>query len=175
MSFLLGSICGGVLLFLAGVLAISLAVASLLWITWGWWPSWEEAGLHARRPRMWLERWVWFRWIHPDCQYWVAHVRLDKGPIVVRGEAPEALYWSLTWYQGTQTRDSIDGDRVPVDEDGRYSIAIGAPATAQVQLGVPAGVRRAVLYLRIYQPASGSPSLPSVTQRGRVLVPGTTS
>ena len=156
------------------VLVLALACA---WVGYraGWDrdPQWTEAWRHAHRPHMVIERWIRFRWIHFDSQYWIVPVRFDEGPVVLRGTPPDALYWSLTFYEWTEVHDSVSSSDVVLEPDGAYEITLSAEPGADNWIEVPPGTGKGVIYLRAYEPQLGWPvALPSVSQGGRVLVEG---
>jgi len=153
----------------AGLLATTLLLAALTWWgSWGWAPRWEEARRHASRPWILVERWIRCRWIHRDCEYWLLRVRLDRGPVRLEGQIPAGVYWSLTYYVWTEAHASISSANATV-RSGRYGITLSAEEAPGDWLAVPAGTRRALLYLRVYVP-DGPVPLPRVSQGGRVLV-----
>ncbi|MCB9676260.1 MAG: hypothetical protein H6737_14150 [Alphaproteobacteria bacterium] len=167
-----GTVVEGVLLAPLFLVAASLGAWVLYRGTWEG-RDWMEAVRDQHRPWMWLERWIRFRWIHPDCQYWVLPVRLDRGPIEVEGRAPEGLWWCLTWYAHTEVNASLASHEVELDGAGGYRIRIAAEGDGPLWIPTRPGVKHAVLSLRIYEPAHPHPIwLPRVTQGGRVLSHG---
>ncbi len=155
--FLLGLALGPPL-----VLVAAAAFVAWYWLAWPRKPRWMEALRHGHLPRIRIERWIRFRWIHPDCQYWILPVRFDRGPVTIEGVAPDAPYWSLTSYRFTEVNPSVRHDEVERLPDGRYRARLTTPATG-----------RGVLYLRVYEPRHAAPMpLPRVEQGGRVLTDG---
>lgn len=160
---------------LAPIVLILAGLSGWTWYRTGWDsdPQWYEAWRHAHRPFIAVERWIRFRWIHFDCQYWIVPVRFDKGPVVLKGTPPDALYWSLTFYEWTEVHDSISSNNVVLEPDGTYTITLSAEREGANWIEVPPGTGAGVLYLRAYEPALGWPVLvPDVSQDGRLLVAG---
>ncbi len=157
-----------------GVVVLALSVggfyASYL-MTWEADQRWEEAIRDWYRPRMMLERWIRFRWIHPDSLYWIVHVRMDKGPIRLEGLPTDALYWSYTYYSSTEVNGSISSDNVVLEPDGSFVIHFSEDASNKNNVLVDPSHKRAVIYFRIYEPGALFPSkLPKVFQNGELLV-----
>ncbi len=163
------------------MLAILTTAAILLLLIllglWSWYLShwnrpgeWQEATRHSHRLYMLIERYIRFRWIHRDCNYWIFPVRFDRGAVVVRGQPNDALYWSLTYYALTEVNTSVSSASVVCGSDGQYEITLAHNAQGPNTITVRQGAKRAVLYLRIYEPAALFPThLPAVTQNGIVL------
>lgn len=164
------------------VLGLTLAILALtagVFGTWYWggWTGagdWREAWRHAHTPRMLVDRFIYLRWIHPDAQYWLSHVNFANGPIHLEGRAPDAPYWSMTWYESTHANPSLNDQNTTLDGAGRYRAVLGPDkGDAPNWLEVVEGTGRAVLYLRIYDPKYTHPThLPTVTQNGEVLAHG---
>lgn len=148
----------------------------LAWYYAGWTSStdWREAWRHGSQPRMLLDRFVYLRWIHPDAQYWLAHVDFSDGPVTVRGRPPDAPYWSLTWYRSPATNDSLNDLTVVYEDDWTYTIDFGPEkGDAPNWIEVEEHVGKALLYLRVYDPRYTHPTwLPEVRQGDRLLAPG---
>lgn len=156
------------------LLAVGLMAARGLYLlTWSRNCRWMEAVRDGYRPWMWLERWVRYRFIHRDCLYWSLPVRLDQGVIEIEGKPPAGTWWSFTWYQGTEVNEAIGAHNVVLDGDGRYRIRLGGERHGDNWIPTRARVKRAVLSLRIYEPAGLYPSqVPAVMQAGRCLAVG---
>ncbi len=170
MALLWQSIIGAVLL-----IVVAGAVVWIWYILiWEKNQKWEEARRHHWRLRMKIERWIRFRWIHYDSLYWIIHVRFDRGPIILSGFPTDAVYWSVTYYAGTEVNASISSSSVVLEDDGSYNIEFSeTPGTSKNHIPVRASDRRGVIYLRIYEPAALFPSqLPTVTQNGTTLTEG---
>ncbi|MCB9683923.1 MAG: hypothetical protein H6738_01785 [Alphaproteobacteria bacterium] len=137
-------------------------------------PNWQEAIRDWWSPRMQIERWIRFRWIHPDTLYWIAHVRFDQGPLVLEGQTTDALYWSFTYYASTEVNDSISSRNIVVEpgtDRFRIHFAQERPAEATNFVKVRPDAKKGVIYFRIYEPAHLYPSrLPRVSRGGRVLI-----
>ena len=141
--------------------------------TWDRDPQWHEVWRHAHRPYVAIERWIRFRWVHFDSQYWIVPVRLDRGPVVLEGLPPDALYWSITWYAWTEVNGSVSSESVQLEPDGSYRVVLSVDEQPRNWIAVPPEARRAVIYLRAYEPAHAWPVLlPTVTQGQRTLVAG---
>lgn len=156
------------------LLAVGLMAAQGLYLlTWGRNCRWMEAVRDGYRPWMWMERWVRYRFIHRDCLYWSLPVRLDQGVIEIEGKPPAGSWWSFTWYQGTEVNEAIGAHNVVLDGDGRYRIRLGGERSGANWIPTRPRVKRAVLSLRIYEPAGLYPSrVPAVMQAGRCLAVG---
>ena len=138
--------------------------------TWDRNQSWQEATRHYFRPWMMVERWIRFRWIHPDCQYWIFPVRFDRGAVTVKGVPTEAMYWSFTFNTWTEVNPSVNSESVALNKNGQYEITFSQEKSGQNWVPVREGTKRGVLYFRIYEPAALFPArLPEVIQNGRVL------
>ena len=159
---------------LIGVVILLLAASGV----WGWYTftwehnqRWEEAVRHWHRPKMMIERWIRFRWIHPDALYWIVRVRFDRGPIVLEGTPTDALYWSFTHYAGTEVNASVSSESVVLEPDGSYRIHFSKEKTGKNWIPVKDGSKRGVIYFRIYEPAALFPSrMPRVSQNGEIVV-----
>ncbi len=158
-----------------------LLLGALGGLTWAWYrtrwetkdPRWQEAVRDWWHPRMQIERWIRFRWIHPDSLYWIAHVDFSKGPLVLEGPVNDALYWSFTYYTGTEVNPSVSSRTVtlpPGSDTFRITLSRQPPADGDwIEVRPDAG--KGVVYLRIYEPRHLYPSrLPRISRDGQVLV-----
>ncbi len=139
-----------------------------------WWgtPRWHEAWRHDYRPFVAMDRWLHFRFVQPDAQYWILPVDFSEGPIRLHGTPPDAAYWSVTWYEWTEAHPTVGSTNVELAEDGTYEITMASKAEGSNTIPVAPDADRGVIYLRVYDPEPGPVPLPEVTQRGRVLKPG---
>jgi len=172
-SLLLASVLLSILLI---PIMIGVVVCSI-WFRWERLGRWQEARRHEHRFRMKIARWIWFRWIHLDCQYWIAFVNFNKGPITVVGSSPDALYWSFTYNRFMEVNDVVSSRNMVVDENGCYQLVLSYDQPRDEfnknWLEVRRSVGRGVIYFRIYEPDSSYPTqLPSVTQDGRRIITG---
>ncbi len=156
------------------LLAMFVGVGAARYVgVWDSAPQWHEAWRHAHRPYVAIERWIRFRWVHHDSQYWIVPVRLDQGPVVLEGAPPDALYWSVTWYEWTEVNPSISSQSIELESDGSYRIVMSVEPQPGNWLPVRDGVDRAVVYLRAYEPRHQWPvTVPSVSRHGTVLARG---
>lgn len=160
---------------LAQLLLVLSAGAVYLWhqSAWSRPAQWQEGWRHAHTPWIALERWIHFRFIHFDAQYWIVPVSLDDGPLRLEGHPPDAGYWSLTWYGDTAVQAGVSSETVVLEPDGSYIIDISAEPIGQNWISAPLGSGRAILYLRAYEPLRTWPiALPTVHQNGQRLVVG---
>jgi len=161
--------------FLGPVLLLGAVAAVGVWYRAAWDRDvqWHEAWRHEHRPFVAIERWIRFRWIHFDCQYWIVPVRLDRGAVVLEGMPPDALYWSITWYAWTEVNHSVSSNNVVLESDGSYRIVLSVDEQPGNWIPMGPDTDRAVIYLRAYEPTHMWPvSVPSVTQNDRLLVAG---
>ncbi len=152
-------------------------VVGILWFRWERIGRWQEARRHEHRFRMKIARWIWFRWIHLDCQYWIAFVNFNKGPITVVGSSPRALYWSFTYNKYMEVNDVVNSTSIVIDQDNRYEVVLSNAQPAKLPqqnwVMVRKNVGLGVIYFRIYEPVSSFPTqLPSVFQGGREIIAG---
>ncbi|MEV5826866.1 hypothetical protein AB0L25_14920 [Spirillospora sp. NPDC052242] len=66
---------------------------------------------------------------NPDTRYWVADVRGDRR-YRITGHPGDAVYMSITAYAdgpGTAAASRIDGERIPRDASGGFSVLVGGP------------------------------------------------
>lgn len=157
---------------LAPVLLLVLAGGIGAWylLAWTHEARWLEARVDDDLLRMQIERWIRFRWIHPDCRYWILPVHADRGPIVLEGRPLDALYWSVTYYEHLEVNPLVSSESVTLGPDGRFRITFSAAPVGENWVPVRADAGRAVLYLRAYVPRTAGPlRLPRVTQGGRLL------
>ena len=149
-------------------------VAGFFLLRWEKIGRWQEAKRHEFRIRMKIARWIWFRYIHLDCQYWIAFVNFDKGPLKLVGQPPDALYWSFTYNKFMEVGPVINSNDVRIGRNGEYEILISTdrPEDAEANwLNLRKGVGRGVIYFRIYEPRGNFPTrLPSVFQNGKQVV-----
>ena len=149
-------------------------VAGFFWLRWEKIGRWQEAKRHEFRIRMQIARWIWFRYIHLDCQYWIAFVNFDKGPLKLVGHAPNALYWSFTYNKFMEVGPGINSNDIEIGPDGEYEIQIstdGLKGADANWLKLRKGVGRGVIYFRIYEPRGNFPSrLPAVFQNGKQII-----
>jgi hypothetical protein len=147
--------------------------AAIYWSSWGSNPHWLEA--FRDRFKLWNvpDNRFW-SWIHQDTQYWTVRVRFDRGPLVIEGPAPNARYWSVTYYPAKENTLSINTQSVVLDDRGKYRITIGKEVENSVHqqtIKVDPGVKRCIVELRVTLPDVREPlTLPSITQNGRPLV-----
>ena len=162
------------LLSLVLVPIIVAGVAAFFWFRWEKIGRWQVAKRHEFRLRMQIARWIWFRYIHLDCQYWIAFVDFDKGPLRLVGQPPDALYWSFTYNKFTEVGPVINSNDIKLRQDGTYEILISTnePEDAEANwLKLRKGVGRGVIYFRTYEPRGNFPSrLPSVFQNGKQII-----
>lgn len=161
------------------LLLTGLALAGL-WLayrmTWKGSQRWMEATRHQHKLALKVGRWIWFKWIHLDCQYWIVHVDFGAGPIEVCGHPPKGVYWSFTYNIWTEVNPSINSETVELDDDGGYRITFSMDAADGNWVPVKKGVRLGVIYFRIYEtPANFPANLPEVRQNGVQLVGETRS
>jgi hypothetical protein len=163
----------GLVILLAVLVLFGGAYAAVYQFTWGSNPHWLEAFRDQWKlwnlpdNRFWL-------WIHQDSQYWTVRVRFDKGPIVLEGFEPDALYWSIAYYPAKENTLTIGTASANLDGRGRYRITIDPEAENSLDeqtIKVDPGVKRGIVELRVTVPdPRASLVLPSVIQGGRLLV-----
>lgn len=146
----------------------------LTWIayrrTWSGPQKWLEATRHQHRLALLVGRWIWFKWIHLDCQYWILHLDFSAGPIELRGKPPAGSYWSFTYNTWTETNPAINSNSVILDDDGRYRILYSHHEQLGNWIRVNASARKGVIYFRIYEARGNFPSeLPEVWQNGKLI------
>ena len=158
------------------LLFVGLALVGL-WLayrmTWRGPQRWMEATRHQHKLALKVGRWIWFRWIHLDCQYWIVHLDFSVGPIELRGRSPEGPYWSFTYNTWTEVNPSVNSETVKLDEDGGYRITFATETADGNWVPVRKGARLGVIYFRIYETPANFPSvLPEVWQNGVQIVKG---
>lgn len=173
---LLSSLLISLLLSVLLIPIIAVMVIGSILLRWERIGRWQEARRHEYRFRMKIARWIWFRWIHLDCQYWIAFVNFNKGPITIIGLPPAALYWSFTYNKLMEVNDVANSNNIVVDDES-YKVVLSASRPKDLPqrnwVKVRNNVGRGVIYFRIYEPLSGYPTeLPSVFQNGRRIVAG---
>jgi hypothetical protein len=158
-----------------------LSVAGL-WLayrrTWRGPQRWMEANRHRHRLALIVGRLIWFRWIHPDCQYWILHVDFSNGPLELRGHPTPSLYWSVTYTTWTEVNPVLNSRTTKLEDDGGYRIrmSVEPPATEHNWIPVRADAGKGVIYVRIYEADAVHPvMLPQVRQNGRIISHGGTS
>ena len=83
-------------LFVVALVTLTLALTWLAYrMTWRGHQRWMEATRHQRKLAMAVGRWIWFKWAHIDCEYWVVHVDFRAGPIELRGATAGGLVLEL--------------------------------------------------------------------------------
>lgn len=170
-----------VLLFLFWTLLFSAAFLGGLWLLYrsrfGGAQRWLEAVRHQYTLEMIIGRWIWFRWIHLDCQYWIVHVDFSKGPIELLGQPPEGSYWSFTYNTWTEVNPSVNSENVALTPEGGYRIHLTKDDRGDKnQILVRPDARLGVIYFRIYEPPRAFPTvLPEVRQNGITLARGSLS
>ncbi len=151
-----------------------------LWIayrmTWRGPQRWMEATRHHHKLALKVGRWIWFKWIHLDCQYWIVHLDFSAGPIELRGRPAKGSYWSFTYNTWTEVNPSVNSETVRLEKDGSYRISFSVEAQDGNWVQVRKGAGLGVIYFRIYEsPANFPADLPEVRQNGAQLVRGALS
>lgn len=146
-------------------------IGGALWLayrrTWKGPQRWMEATRHQHKLALKIGRWIWFRWIHLDCQYWIIHLDFSAGPIEIRGYPPEGSYWSFTYNTWTEVNPSVNSATVMLGEDGRYSIVFSVDEQSGNWIPVKNEAGLGVIYFRIYESSANFPAqLPEVWQNG---------
>jgi hypothetical protein len=164
----------GLVMLLAVLVLFGSAYTAVYWFSWGSNPHWLEA-FHDRWKLWNLPDNRFWLWIHQDSQYWTVRVRFDKGPIVLEGLEPDALYWSIAYYPVTEPYTiTIDTASANLDGQGRYRITMDPEVENSLDeqtIKVAPGVKRGIVELRVTVPdPRASLVLPSVTQDGRLLI-----
>ncbi|MFK7892562.1 MAG: hypothetical protein AB8B63_17220 [Granulosicoccus sp.] len=137
--------------------------------TWRGPKRWMEASRHQHRLALIVGRWIWFRWIHLDCQYWILHLDFRAGPVELRGLPPEGSYWSFTYNTWTEVNPSVNSQTASLEEDGTYRITLDKTSADGNWIKVRDNAGLGVIYFRIYESSNFPAALPSVWQNGELL------
>lgn len=139
--------------------------------TWRGPQRWMEMTRHQHKLAIRVGRWIWFKWAHIDCQYWILHVDFSTGPIEVRGLPPAGAYWSFTYNTWSEVNPSINSEIVNLDQYGHYQITFSREQNGENWIRTRDAAKRGVIYFRIYEaPASFPSQLPEVWQNGKQIV-----
>ena len=144
--------------------------------TWSGPQRWMEMTRHQHKLALRVGRWIWFKWAHIDCHYWIVHLNFSAGPIEVHGRPPAGSYWSFTYNTWSEVNPSINSESVKLEEDGSYRIVFSREEQGENWIPVCEGAKLGVIYFRIYEaPASFPAELPEVRQNGTLIVRRTLS
>ena len=157
---------------------LSLGVTWLMYrMTWRGPQRWMEMTRHQHKFAMVIGRWIWFKWAHIDCQYWIVHLDFSAGPVELIGTPPAGSYWSFTYNTWSEVNPSINSESVKLEADGSYRIALDSSQRSNKNfIPVRDNARLGVVYFRIYEAPANFPSeLPEVRQNGKLIVRRTLS
>lgn len=156
-------------LFLVGLSITAIWLAYRL--TWRGQQRWMEMTRHQNRLALIVGRWIWFKWAHIDCQYWILHLDFSAGPIELRGSPPTASYWSFTYNTWSEVNPSINSETVQLDADGSYRIVYSREQREGNWIQVRPHAKLGVVYFRIYESPADLPSdLPEVWQNDQPIL-----
>lgn len=158
---------------LFGLLLVGITL-SVIWMmyrrTWSGPQRWMEATRHQYRLALIVGRWIWFKWIHLDCQYWILHLDFNAGVIELRGTPPECTYWSITYNTWSEVNPSINSDSIELESDGSYRIKMAEVRQPGNWIPIRPNARLGVIYYRIYESQTNFPSqLPGVWQNEKLI------
>lgn len=165
------------LLFTLVFVGIAIGVIWLAYrMTWRGDQRWMEMTRHQYKLAMAVGRWIWFKWAHIDCQYWILHLDFSVGPIELRGRPPAGSYWSFTYNTWSEVNPSVNSEEVKLEDDGSYRIVFSHEKCDGNHILVRQGAGLGVIYFRIYESPANFPSaLPEVRQNNQLVTRSTLS